>query len=135
MRSGAKITLVGLDVTMKAPLTAAMRNAIAESGEVGATMMQIADFYVRAYESMHPDIAGCGLHDPLAVAIAEDKSLATVQRMRVDVELAGALSRGAIIADRRQNVAPERLNADVCVDVDRERFSRLFVEALSGFEK
>jgi len=69
------------------------------------------------------------------VAIAEDKSLATVQRMRVDVELAGALSRGAIIADRRRNVAPERLNADVCVDVDRERFSRLFVEALSGFEK
>jgi len=133
MRSGAKITLVGLDVTMKALLTAAMRKSIAESGKVGATMMQIADFYVRAYESMHPGIAGCGLHDPLAVAIAEDKSLATVERMCVDIELYGAFTRGRVIVDRRRNAAAERFNADVCVDVDGARFSRLFVETLAGF--
>jgi purine nucleosidase len=135
LRSGAKITLVSLDVTMKALLTAPMRAAIAESGRVGATMMEIANFYVRAYETMHPAIAGCGLHDPLAVAIAEDKSFATVERMCVDVELCGALTRGAAIADRRRNVAAERRNADVCVDVDGTRFSRLFVETLAGFGK
>jgi purine nucleosidase len=135
MRSGAKITLVGLDVTMKAPLTAAMRNIIAASGKIGATMMQIADFYVRAYERMHPGIAGCGLHDPLAVAIAEDKSLATVERMCVDIELYGALTRGRVIVDRRRNVAADRFNADMCVDIDGARFSRLVVETLAGFRE
>ncbi len=133
MRSGAKITLVGLDVTMKVMLTAPMRNTIAESGQVGASIMQIADFYVRAYESTHPGIPGCGLHDPFAVAVAEDKSLTTIERMCVDIDLNGALTRGAVIADRRRNVAPERLNTDVCVDVDAGRFSRLFVETLTGF--
>ncbi len=132
LRSGAKITLVGMDVTMKVLLTRAMREEITASGEVGATMMQIADFYVRAYESMYPEIDGCGLHDPLAVAIAEDKTLATTERMCVDIELSGALTRGATIADRRRKVAPERLNADVSVEVDRERFSRLFVETQRG---
>jgi purine nucleosidase len=132
LRSGAKITLVGMDVTMKVLLTAPMREEIAASGPVGATMMRIADFYVRAYERMHPGIAGCGLHDPLAVAIAQDKTLATTERMCVDVELSGALTRGATIADRRRNVSPERLNADVCLAVDGGRFSRLFVAALSG---
>ena len=135
MRSGAKLTLVGLDVTMKVLLTAPMRNAIAESGRVGATMMQIADFYVSAYESMQPGIAGCGLHDPLAVAIAEDKTLATVERMCVDIELCGALTRGGVIADRRRHVAAERLNAGVCTGVDAARFSRLFVETLKRFGK
>lgn len=135
MRSGAKITLVGMDVTMKVLLTRKMRQEIAESGRVGKTMMDIADFYVRAYESMHPGIGGCGLHDPLAVAIAEDKSLATIERMCVDIELNGALTRGAMIADRRRNVAAERLNADVCVDVDGERFSTMFVETLRGVGK
>jgi purine nucleosidase len=133
MRSGAKITLVGMDVTMKVLLTRAMRAEIAASGAVGATMMRIAEFYVRSYASMYPEIDGCGLHDPLAVAIAEDRTLATTERMCVEVELSGALTRGAIVADRRRNVAPERRNADVCVDVDRERFSRLFVETLKGF--
>jgi purine nucleosidase len=135
LRSGAKITLVGMDVTMKVLLTRAMRKEIAARGEVGATMMRIAEFYVRSYESMYPEIDGCGLHDPLAVAIAEDKSLATTERMCVDIELSGALSRGAMIADRRRNVAPERRNAEVCVDVDRERFSRRFVETLKAFRR
>lgn len=134
LRSSAKITLVGMDVTMKVLLTKPMREDIAGfGGRVGATMMEIADFYVRSYETMHPGIDGCGLHDPLAVAIAEDRSLATVERMCVDVELSGALTRGQTVADRRRNVAPERRNADVCVGVDGERFSRLFVEALKGF--
>jgi inosine-uridine nucleoside N-ribohydrolase len=53
--------------------------------------------------------------------------------MCVDIELNGAMTRGATIADRRRNVTPERLNADVCVEVDGGRYSHLFVETLAGF--
>jgi len=135
LRSGAEITLVGMDVTMGVRLTAAMRAEIArDGGKVGATMMGIAQFYVDAYAAMYPGIDGCGLHDPLAVAIAEDLSLAVAERMCVDIELAGALTRGQTVADRRRT-AVDRRNADVCLQVDGERFARRFVEAMTGFAK
>ncbi|WP_158817771.1 nucleoside hydrolase [Methylocapsa sp. S129] len=133
LRSGAKIVLVGMDVTMGVRLTAVMREEIArEGGRVGATMMKIAQFYVDSYAAMYPGIDGCGLHDPLAVAIAEDPSLAATERMCVDIELAGALTRGQTVADRRRTAA-DRRNADVCMQADGERFSRRFVDALKSF--
>jgi inosine-uridine nucleoside N-ribohydrolase len=131
LRSGAKITLVGMDVTMKVLLTKPMREEIAAGGGIGATMMEVADFYVRSYETMYPGIDGCGLHDPLAVAIAEDPSLTTTERMCVDIELAGPLTRGQTVADRRRTAA-DRRNADVCLQIDTERFSRRFVAALKS---
>jgi purine nucleosidase len=131
VRSGAKVTLVGLDVTMKMLLTKPMREEIAAGGPIGATMMKIAEFYVNSYATMYPGIAGCGLHDPLAVAIAEDRSLATVEPMCIDIELAGTLTRGQTVADRRRSAAG-RENADVCLGVDGERFNERFVAALKG---
>lgn len=131
LRSGAKIVLVGMDVTMTVLMTKAMRAEIASGSHAGATMMKIADFYVRSYETMYPGIAGCGLHDPLAVAIAEDPSLAGMERMCVDIELSGTITRGETVADRRRTAAG-RENADVCLSVDSERFSRRFVTALKG---
>jgi purine nucleosidase len=133
LRSGARIVLVGMDVTMAVLLTKTMREDIrGHGGHVGATMMAISDFYVRSYETMHPGIAGCGLHDPLAVAIAEDPTLATTERMSVDIELAGVLTRGSTVADRRRTAETTR-NADVCLKVDADRFSKRFVETLKGF--
>jgi purine nucleosidase len=133
LRSGAKITLVGMDVTMKVLLTAPMRERIArDGGRVGATMMQVAEFYVDSYATMYPGIAGCGLHDPLAVAIAEDPSLVTTERMCVDIELHGTLTRGQTVADRRRT-SVDRRNADVCLSVDGDRFSDRFVAALGEY--
>ena len=131
LRSGANITLVGMDVTMKVLLSGAMRAEIAaRGGPVGVTMMRIAQFYVDAYARMYPGIDGCGLHDPLAVAIAEDAGLARTERMCVDVELSGTLTRGQVVADRRRT-AIGRENADVCVDVEVDEFHRRFVDALA----
>jgi purine nucleosidase len=132
LRSGADITLVGMDVTMKVLLTSAMRaEIVARGGEIGARMMEIAQFYVDAYQRMYPGIDGCGLHDPLAVAIVEDPGLARMERMCVDVELAGTLTRGQTVADRRRT-AVDRQNADVCIEVDADEFSRRFVDIFVG---
>jgi purine nucleosidase len=131
LRSGAKITLVGMDVTMQVLLTAQMSEAIArDGGHVGKTLTEIAKFYVSSYATMYPGIAGCGMHDPLAVAIAEDRSLVKTERMCVDIELAGTLTRGMTVADRRRT-AVGRQNAEVCLGVDIERFSDLFVAAFT----
>lgn len=132
LQSGARVTLVGMDVTMTTLLSTAMMAEISREGDHAVqTLMRIAAFYVDAYQTMYPGIAGCGLHDPLAVAIAEDPSLATMERMAVDVELHGSLTRGQTIADRRRT-AHDRLNADVCMRIDRARFEADFMALMKA---
>ncbi|MDA8253097.1 MAG: nucleoside hydrolase [Rhodospirillales bacterium] len=131
LRAGAPLTLVGMDVTMQTLLTPAMTDEIAAAGGAAATMMRIARFYVAAYQAQYPDIAGCGLHDPLAVAVAEDESLVTTEAMQIDVELAGEFTRGQVIADRRRT-GLTRPNAAVCLGVDEPRFRARFMAAMRG---
>jgi purine nucleosidase len=132
LRSGARLTLVGMDVTMKALLTPAMTQAIdARGGAASATLMRIAAFYVDAYRAQYPGIAGCGLHDPLAVAVAEDCSIVTTEMMQVDVELSGELTRGQLVADRRRT-GKVQTNAAVSLDVDVPRFIERFTAAMIG---
>jgi len=132
LRAGAAVTLVGMDVTMTTLFSTAMMDEVRREGDGAAkTLMGMTSFYVKAYQAMYPGIEGCGLHDPLAVAIAEDPSLARTERMFVDVELHGEFTRGQTIADRRGTAVPLH-NADVCVEVDRARFVTGFLAAIKG---
>jgi purine nucleosidase len=132
LRSGADITLVGMDVTMTTLFSIGnMDEVVREGDDAARTLMRMTAFYVDAYRRMYPGIRGCGLHDPLAVAVAEDPNLARTERMFVDVELHGELSRGQTIADRRVTAAPLH-NADVCMDIDRPRFETNFLAAIKG---
>jgi purine nucleosidase len=132
LRAGASVTLVGMDVTMTILFSTDMVDEVQREGDDAAkTLMRMAEFYVNAYKTMYPGIAGCGLHDPLAVAIAEDPSLARTERMFVDVELHGELTRGQTVADRRRTAVPLH-NADVCMEVDHVRFVTDFLAAIKG---
>ncbi len=132
LRSGADVTLVGMDVTMTTLFSRDMLDEVAREGDEAAkTLMGMTEFYVKAYKSMYPGIEGCGLHDPLAVAVAEDSSLARTERMFVDVELHGEFTRGQTIADRRRTAVALH-NADVCMDIDRPRFLANFLAAIKG---
>lgn len=132
LRAGGAVTLVGMDVTMTTLFSTEMMDEVQRDGDHAAkALMRMTEFYVKAYKAMYPGIAGCGLHDPLAVAIAEDSSLATTERMFVDVELHGEFTRGQTVADRRRTAVPLH-NADVCVEVDRARFVTDFVAAIKG---
>ena len=102
LQAVADVTLVGMDVTMTTLFTTAMMEEVAREGDDAAKeLMRMTEFYVGAYKTMYPGIEGCGLHDPLAVAIAEDPSLATTDRIFVDEELHGELTRGQTVADLR----------------------------------
>ncbi len=132
LRAGADVTLVGMDVTMTTLFSTDMVDEVRREGDDAAkALMKMTEFYINAYRTMYPGIAGCGLHDPLAVAIAEDPSLARTERMFVDVELRGEWTRGQTVADRRGTAAPLH-NADVCIDVDRARFTSGFLAAIKG---
>jgi len=77
-------------------------------------------------------IDGCGMHDPLAVAVAMDKSLVKTRRLFVAVETKGEYTSGETVADLRgsKEGAVNPPNMDVCVEVDSDRFMQSFIETL-----
>ncbi|NDV00526.1 nucleoside hydrolase [Pseudoroseicyclus tamaricis] len=130
MQSSAPITLVGMDATMTTLMSREMMDDIRANGtEAGRVLMEITEFYVRSYEQMHPGIAGCPLHDPLAVAACHAPDLLTRERLRIDIELSGALTRGQAIPDRRP-MGLERANCEVATGVDAPRFEAMFHETM-----
>ncbi|MDO4910392.1 MAG: nucleoside hydrolase [Corynebacterium sp.] len=130
LRSGAPITVIGLDVTLQTLLTkketAQWRELGTPAGEFFADM---TDYYIKAYETTAPHLGGCGLHDPLAVAVAVDPSLVTTHRMNLSVDLEGA-TRGRTIGDHPRLNDSEK-NVLVAVDVDVLRFLREFMTRIS----
>jgi purine nucleosidase len=131
-QSGARVTMVGMDVTMQTLFTGAMMDALDARGDaLTRAVVAASRFYLAAYRAQYPDITGCALHDPLAVAVAEDPSLVTVEAMQCDVECLGEITRGQVVADRRRTgkTVP---NVDVAVGVDVPRFMDVFLGALAG---
>ena len=130
--SGLPLTVVGLDVTRQARLS---RDSIAQAGagstRIGRFLQDstrgLFDFAQRF--QTEPSIP---LHDPLAVGIAEDPALAACQTLHVVVETEGRHTEGMTVADRRP-LRPEckaRPNADVCLEVDGQRFLNRFLERM-----
>ncbi len=128
--SGIDLTMVGLDVTNRAVLTAEHADRLRGQGPVGAAVAAMLDFYGGYYEEAY-DHGGCPVHDALAVAhVARPGLLRTLDR-HVEVEVGGGLCRGRTVVDmRRRTVLPEP-NAKVAVDVDVPAFVELLLERLS----
>lgn len=126
--SAQPMTMVGLDVTMKTLLTkteTAQFRSLNKRGELFADMI---DYYIDAYMT-YDQIAGCALHDPLAVGIALEPTLAKVHAMHLTVETEG-VSAGRTIGlhDKVNALNP---NVKVCLDVNVDVYMKQFMEILS----
>jgi purine nucleosidase len=132
---GAPVIAVGLDVTRKATFDA---NDVAEfaaraAGKPhGAALTRFIEDASRFYFERMETWQGRRhliMHDPLAVAVALDPSLAETRRAAVDVETVGRLTTGATIADWRGQWG--RLpNTEVAVSVDADRARAMFFDAM-----
>lgn len=119
-RSGTKVIMIGLDVTHQTLLTKAETSAWRDAGtEAGRCYADMTDYYID-FETKVMDIAGCGLHDPLAVAVAADQSLVTLHPINMQVDLEGP-TRGRTIGSLEGLSNPEK-TVQVAVGVDVERF-------------
>jgi len=120
-RSGIPATMIGLDVTLQTLLTYRETALWRETGtEAGRRLADITDYYIKAYEPTAPPLHGCGLHDPLACAVAVDPSLVECLPINMMVDVEGP-TRGRTIGN------PELLNdpnktMEVAVRVDVARF-------------
>ena len=110
---------VGLDVTHRTIVARDQWEQLGEGGEPPVELVrQIA---ARTFTERQMD--GFYLHDPLAVAVAIDPSLVSLESARVEVDF-DAEHRG------RTRPADTSGGVRVAVDVDAERFETRFAEAL-----
>ena len=131
--SGVPILMAGLDVTLKALI---MEEDIARLRAIGTRVSQVvADWMVFFYE-FHRNIgyAGAPLHDACAVAALLRPDLFDIRDYFVQIETQGEFCRGTTVGampgKTDQNVTP---NARCLMDVDREGFVELIVDAVKSY--
>jgi purine nucleosidase/pyrimidine-specific ribonucleoside hydrolase len=129
MESGIPLTLVGLDVTTKASL---LRQVVEDNlqrhpDKVTQFIADCTGIYM-AFHRDNEGFYGCYLHDPLAMTVAIDPSLVTTESLYMMVETEGKFTTGLSLADRRdrRDESTNLPNVEVCLDVDTERFLKLF---------
>ena len=132
--SGLPITLVGLDVTMKTLLTPShLEEIVSANTPVTRFVDKIITHYMEFYKNV-VGVNGCGMHDPLAVGVAIDRSLVKTRKLFVTVETRGEFTTGETVGDLRGSkeglVHPP--NMDVCIDVDADRFIRSFIDVIKN---
>lgn len=135
--SGIPITMVDLDVTMRAELRDEDVKRFKElaAGPAKEPLVRFVEailkYYFHAYETHNGFKGKIPMHDPLAVAVAEDPSLVSTEEHYVMIETKGSLSYGATLADLRGSGVPTVTNASVCVRVERDRFVERFLQVVS----
>ncbi|MBS7620335.1 nucleoside hydrolase [Candidatus Bathyarchaeota archaeon] len=126
--SRLRIKAVGLDVTTdpKNRLTKTAFSNILKANNVRTRL--IADLCQRLVEKYD----GMSLHDPMAIAVTVDESLAKTSKYKVEVETKSELTLGQTIIDKRRYSKPreEDLNVEICTSIDGERFLKMFMERI-----
>ena len=127
--SGVRFTMVGLNVTHSALVTAAVRARLAAVGTATAAFGdELLEFFCRTNAEVFGMPDG-PLHDPVAVAVLVDPEVVTSVHTRLDVELAGTETVGATSVDLDGMLRREP-NAWVATGLDVDRFWDLLDEAL-----
>lgn len=123
------VVMVGLDLTHQALATPDVVERIAAIGTAPARfVVELMDFFAATYK----DAQGFDfppVHDPCAVAYVIDSTVMTTRRVPVDIELRGGLTLGMTVADFR-TPAPDDCTTSVAVDLDREKFWDLVIDAI-----
>ncbi|CAG7647165.1 nucleoside hydrolase [Paenibacillus allorhizosphaerae] len=114
--SGAKILMVGLDVTRQVSITRADKDELAASGTplaqtLTAQITGYMDYRQRDFTFMH---------DPLAVALLINRKLVKTRQMDIRVDYDHRHPTGMTVGELNENG-----NVEVCLEVDRESFLRL----------
>lgn len=133
MESSIPLTLVGLDVAMKAPLPRKDVEDYAQK-HPSAVSQFIADctgIYMAFYRD-NEGFHGCYLHDPLALGVAIDPSLVSQESVYMVVETEGKFTSGMSLADLRDRRDESTFppNVEACEYVDAERFLKLFYQLI-----
>jgi purine nucleosidase len=131
----APLIAVGLDVTRQTQLLPEHLRDLARrcaDAPHGPSLLRFLEESTRHYFEFIEKRDGRRyfvMHDPLAIAVAIDPTLIETCAVAVDVETAGALTKGMTVADWR-GVWARKSNAQVAVSVSADRMIEGFLAAM-----
>jgi len=132
-QSGLPIKLIPLDVTERVCLDSTKVKDLAQAmpEPLGTFLNDVTE---KAMEYMR-EVRGKAailLHDPLAVGVAVDPTIATTTSLHVDVETHDGITRGMTLADLRpiRDDLKQSPNLRAALEVASERFLSFFEERL-----
>lgn len=131
-RSGVPITMIGLDVTHEAQIMEEDVQVLKRSGKKVALMVaELLEFFGEFHKTM--GFPGMPLHDPLAMAVVLDPTIVKTEFLPVQIETQGLYTTGRTVVDF-YGVTGEKPNVDVALEVDRDRFVNLILEAILSYD-
>jgi inosine-uridine nucleoside N-ribohydrolase len=128
--SGIDMTMVGLDVTHRALLTAAHADRLRVAGRIGSFVAELHTFF-SAFHKERYGWDGAPIHDAMAVGHVIDQTLLETVHVNVEVETSSAFCDGRTVVDR-WNATGKPANAHVAVGVDAERFLELLCSRIES---
>ena len=131
-KSGIPVQMCGLDVTERALI---FPEDFERVRAVGNQVAKVVAGWLEFFYEFHRSIgyAGAPVHDACAVASLIYPEMFTIKDMHVEVELAGEYCRGTTVADML-GVTGKPLNVSCVLDVDRDAFANLLVEAVKAYD-
>jgi pyrimidine-specific ribonucleoside hydrolase len=124
------LTMIGLEVTHRAWLTDEHAEALRGTGVNGRFVAELLDHFV-GFHQQRFGWEGGPIHDAVTIAHLIDPTLVTTLGMNVVVETESPLCLGRTVADRWA-VTDRAPNAAVGLDIDRDRFVTMLMEAISS---
>ena len=131
--SGLPVTMAGLDVTEKALVFPEDFQRIRAVGNhVARVVADWLEFFYQFHRSI--GYAGAPVHDAVAVAVLLHPELFETRDLYVEVETCGEYCRGCTVGDLHGRTGRPP-NARCILDLDRQGFVDLLVEAAEGYEE
>ena len=90
-------------------------------------------FFERYHENPKWGFQGAPLHDPCTIAWLIEPEMFQTEKMNVDVETTGELTRGETVCDYYELTGKPQ-NTEVMLGINRQRFIELIMEALHSFD-
>ncbi len=124
--SGLKLTMVGLDVGLKALV-------LPEDSEKIRTMNKTGEMAYCLFKKYRGGSFNTGLkmYDSSAVAYLLRPDMFQTVDTYVDIELAGTMTYGCTVVDLKGYLG-KKPNATVCMDIDSQAFRQWFVESIGS---
>ena len=129
LRSGMPLIMSGLNITHQALATPEVLARIsALDTKLAHTVVDLMKFFATTYQDVFgmPDPP---VHDPVALAIIIDMSVARLVSAPVAIELNGDLTRGATVVDL-YGTTGQQSNVDVAMELDVTKFWDMMIDAI-----
>ena len=131
-KSEIPISMVGLNATQKAVFTMDdIKHIRSQGGKIAILVSQMLE-NLSKYHSLE-GFQGCYLHDPVAVCAVANPEILKMEHLHVDIELKGEYTSGMTVVDIH-NRLNKNGNADVALDIDKNAYVDLIVEAVKKYK-